>query len=44
VTEVDKARIADELAAKGDYQQATYTLTDALLILCAVIDELKHRG
>ena len=40
----DKARIADDFAAKGDYQQAVYTLTDALLILSEAIGELKHRG
>lgn len=40
----DKARIADEFAAKGDYQQAVYRLTDALIDVSALISLLKVRG
>lgn len=40
----DKARIADEFAAKGDYQQAVYRLTDALLDITAIANELAGRG
>ena len=40
----DKATKADQFAAKGDYQQAVYRLTDALLDLTAILGELKGRG
>lgn len=40
---VDKCRIADEFATKGDYQQATYRLTDALIDLSAAISILGQR-
>lgn len=39
----DKARIADEFAAKGDYQQAVYRLTDALLDVKAALRQLAQR-
>ena len=40
----DKARIADDFAARGDYQQAVYRLTDALLDVKAVLGELSLRS
>lgn len=40
---LDKARIADQFAAKGDYQQAIYRLTDALIGMSAIVSELKLR-
>jgi hypothetical protein len=40
----DSARIAEDFAAKGDYQRAVYRLTDALRHLSDAISEMKHRG
>lgn len=40
---VDKAGKADDFAAKGDYQQAVYRLTDALLDVKAALRQLADR-
>lgn len=38
----DKARIACDFAAKGDYQQAIYRLTDAIKHLNDAISEIRR--
>lgn len=40
----EKAREAEDLAAKGNYREAIYRLTDALSALQTTISELKSRG